>query len=109
MDFRNRMKSFAALLIMLLGAGQSFAQPATTVTKDVLKVGTSTIEQVLAAADKGTGTTVLEDLYRSWRATPVKVDLAGLWSQLGVSDSPEGVLFDESAPLSNVRDTILDL
>jgi len=65
------------------------------------------IERVLAVADKRTGTTVLEDLYKSWRATPVKVDLAGLWSQLGVRDSPEGVLFDDSAPLASVRDTIL--
>lgn len=65
------------------------------------------IERVLAVADKRTGTTVLEDLYKSWRATPVKVDLTGLWSQLGVRDSPEGVLFDDSAPLASVRDTIL--
>jgi len=65
------------------------------------------IERVLAVADKKTGTTVLEDLYTSWRATPVKIDLAGLWSQLGVSDSPEGVLFDDAAPLASVRDTIL--
>jgi hypothetical protein len=65
------------------------------------------IKRVLAVADERTGTTVLEDLYKSWRATPVKVDLAGLWSQLGVRDSPEGVLFDDSAPLASVRDTIL--
>ena len=65
------------------------------------------IEQLLAVADKRTGTTVLEDLYTSWRATPVQVDLAGLWSQLGIRDSPEGVLFDDSAPLAGVRDTIL--
>jgi hypothetical protein len=65
------------------------------------------IDRVLAIADKRTGTTVLEDLYKSWRATPVKVDLAGLWSQLGISDSQEGVIFDNSAPLARVRDTIL--
>ena len=65
------------------------------------------IVQVLAVADKRTGTTVLEDLYTSWRSTAVKVDLAELWRQLGVSDSPEGVRFDDSAPLANVRETIL--
>ena len=65
------------------------------------------IDRVLTIADKRTGTTVLEDLYKSWRATPVKVDLAGLWSQLGISDSQEGVIFDDSAPLASVRDTIL--
>jgi hypothetical protein len=64
------------------------------------------IEQVLAVADKRTGTTVLEDLYNSWRATPVKVDLTELWNQLGIRDSQEGV-FDDSAPLASVRDTIL--
>jgi hypothetical protein len=67
------------------------------------------IDRVLAIGDKRTGTTVLEDLYKSWRATPVKVDLAGLWSQLGISDSQEGVIFDNSAPLASVRDTILHL
>jgi len=65
------------------------------------------IERALAIADKRTGTTVLEDLYKSWRATPVKVDLVALWSQLGVSDSPDGVVFDDSAPLASMRDTIL--
>jgi hypothetical protein len=64
------------------------------------------IEQVLAVADKRTGTTVLEDLYNSWRATPVKVDLTELWNQLGIRDSQEGV-FDDSAPLASVRDTLL--
>lgn len=65
------------------------------------------IERVLAVGDKRTGTTVLEDLYKSWRATAVTVDLAGLWTQLGVHESPEGVIFDDSAPLSSVRDKIL--
>jgi DNA-binding response OmpR family regulator len=67
----------------------------------------SPIDRVLTIADKRTGTTVLEDLYKSWRATPIKVDLAGLWSQLGISDSQEGVIFDDSAPLASVRDTII--
>ncbi|WP_131999444.1 hypothetical protein [Acidipila rosea] len=65
------------------------------------------IERVLLVADKRTGTTVLEDLYKSWRATPVKVDLIGLWSQLGISNGPKGVLFDDSAHLADVRDSIL--
>lgn len=65
------------------------------------------IERVLALADKRTGTTVLEDLYRSWHATPVKVDLAQLWNQLGVSGGATGVSFDDSAPLASVRDAIL--
>ncbi len=65
------------------------------------------IERVLAVADKRTGTTVLEDLYKSWRASPVKIDLNGLWSQLGVSESGDSVSFSDSAPLADVRDTIL--
>jgi hypothetical protein len=66
------------------------------------------IERVLAVADRKTGTTVLEDLYKSWRATPVEIDLAALWIQLGVRDGKDGVTFDKSAPLTSVRDTILN-
>jgi hypothetical protein len=42
------MKSFAVLLVVLLGGHPSFAQPAASATTDVMKVGTSMIEIVFS-------------------------------------------------------------
>jgi hypothetical protein len=65
------------------------------------------IERVLTIADKKTGTTVLENLYKAWRATPVNVDLPELWSQLGVYVVKANVTFDDSAPLAKTRMAIM--
>lgn len=45
---RNRMKSLAALLAVLVGAGHSLAQQAASGTTEVLKVGSSTIDIVIS-------------------------------------------------------------
>lgn len=64
------------------------------------------VEKVLATGDAGTGTRVLQDLYRQMKAAPVDVDLADLWRQLGVSMDGGRVSFDESAPLAEIRRAI---
>jgi hypothetical protein len=61
------------------------------------------IEKTLAAGDAATGTTVLEDMYKSWSTAPVTVDLPSLWKQLGVSHSGNKVVFDDAAPLAEMR------
>ncbi len=58
------------------------------------------IERVLEVADKGTGTRVLEELYRSWRTTPVEFDLNGQWERLGIRNDAGTVTFDDAAPLA---------
>jgi hypothetical protein len=63
-------------------------------------------ERVLRIGDKATGTTVLEDLYRKWSRAPVEVDLASLWSQLGISLVDGNVIFINDAPLAAVRTAI---
>jgi hypothetical protein len=40
------------------------------------------------------------------RATPVQVDLATLWRQLGVSVHDDDIVFDDDAPLAAVRKAI---
>jgi len=61
------------------------------------------LARVLSAADKATGTSVLQDLYNKWSVTPVRVDLPLLWKQLGVYEEGGHIVFDAAAPLSRIR------
>jgi hypothetical protein len=64
------------------------------------------IERAIAVGDKATGVPVLHDLYEQMKATPVTVDLDGLWKKLGVKEVNGKVDFDDSAPLAAVRRAI---
>jgi hypothetical protein len=64
------------------------------------------VERVLEAGDRATGTTVLVDLYNSWKNHPVSVDLNQLWVQLGVRPGSHGIQLDSSAPLASIRTAI---
>lgn len=64
------------------------------------------IEQVLKTADSKTGTTVLQDLYRSWSSKPVTIDLPQIWAQLGVQRNGDTITFNDKAPLAKTRDAI---
>jgi hypothetical protein len=64
------------------------------------------LERAIAVGDKATGVPVLHDLYEQMRATPVTVDLDGLWKKLGVIEQNGHIVFDDSAPLAAVRRAI---
>jgi len=64
------------------------------------------IEKTLAAGDKGTGTTVLRDLYREMRDKPSPVDLDALWQKLGVELKDGKVIFSDKAPEAHIRKAI---
>lgn len=64
------------------------------------------VTKVFRVGDQATGVDVLSELYESWRATPVDVDLEQLWLDLGVTTLGEGVKFDDQAPLASVRRVI---
>jgi hypothetical protein len=64
------------------------------------------LERALAIGDKATGVTVLHDLYEQMKATPVTVDLDGLWKKLGVKVANGHVVFDDTAPLAGIRKAI---
>ncbi len=64
------------------------------------------LPQALAIGDKATGTHVLTDQYNEWKDKPVTVDLAKLWSELGIQTSPDGIEFESGAPLAKVREAI---
>lgn len=64
------------------------------------------LERAIAIGDRATGVTVLHDLYEQMKATPVTVDLNGLWKKLGVQQQNGRIVFDDSAPLAVIRKAI---
>ena len=64
------------------------------------------IEKAFAIGDQATGTHVLTDLYNQMRDSPKPVDLDALWKELGIVQTPDGLHFDDRAPLASVRTAI---
>jgi hypothetical protein len=64
------------------------------------------IDRILDIGDRATGTSVLRDTYRRWSETPVSVDLAALWSELGVGADGDRITFKNQAPLASTRKAI---
>jgi predicted metalloprotease with PDZ domain len=65
-----------------------------------------TLERVLMAGDKATGTTVLTDLHDELGPKPGNVDLDTLWKRLGVKYQDGVVSFDDTAPWAKIRASI---
>ncbi len=65
-----------------------------------------TLDQVLTAGDKATGTTVLRDLHDELGPKPGHVDLDVLWQRLGVKYQAGAVSFDDTAPWAKIRASI---
>lgn len=61
----------------------------------------------LAIGSKATDSKTLPNLYKQMALKPGSVDLPALWRQLGVLQSPGGVVFDNKAPLARIRDAIV--
>ncbi len=64
------------------------------------------LDRWLDEGDRATGTRVLHDLYREMALAPKAVDLAALWSTLGVRADGGRVTFDDRAPLAALRRSI---
>jgi hypothetical protein len=64
------------------------------------------IDRILETGDRATGTSVLRDTYRRWSDTPVNVDLAKLWSELGVEADRDRITFKDQAPRASIRKAI---
>jgi hypothetical protein len=64
------------------------------------------IERTFAIGDQTTGTHVLTDLYSRMKDKPAPVDLDGLWKDLGIERTDQGVRFDDSAPFADIRGAI---
>lgn len=66
------------------------------------------LSHILRVGDQATGTSVLENLYDSWKNTLVTINLVQLWSELGVSEGPHGIEFNSLAPLAQLRSSMTD-
>ncbi|HLH01029.1 MAG TPA: hypothetical protein VKX49_32295 [Bryobacteraceae bacterium] len=64
------------------------------------------IERVLQSGDSAVGCSVLEDLYAQMKDAPLQIDLPALWRRLGVQLKDDRVLYDDRAPLADVRKAI---
>src|SRR6266481_5302476 len=64
------------------------------------------LEDALAAGDRAVGVSVLQPLYTRMKDKPVRVDLAILWSQLGVQSDGVNVRCDDNATLAAIRRAI---
>jgi hypothetical protein len=64
------------------------------------------ITRAFSIGDQATGTHVLMDLYNQTRDTPKTMNLDTLWKELGVEKTTDGVRFNDSAPLANIRQAI---
>lgn len=64
------------------------------------------IDDVLAAMDRATGTTVLSDLHARMGTKAVDPDLPALFARLGVSAREGRVTYDDAAPLAALRKTL---
>jgi hypothetical protein len=66
------------------------------------------LEDALQAGDRATGVTALAELYAKMKDQPMKVDLPGLWKELGIEGDGNGVRLIEEAPLAAIRRAITD-
>ena len=67
----------------------------------------ATVMQVFAAADRATGVAVLVPLYQKMKADPYPVDLDALWASLGVALQNDQVVYDDKAPMAQLRKRLL--
>lgn len=61
------------------------------------------VEQLMASGDRATGGHELSELYASMKDRPTSLDLTTLFAQLGVSQNAGQVVFDDAAPLADIR------
>jgi len=63
--------------------------------------------QVFETGDRALGMAVLVPLYEDMKADPYPVDLDSLWRQLGVGMQDDRVVYDDEAPLADIRKQLL--
>jgi len=64
------------------------------------------LEETLRIGERATGTDVLTKLYGKMKEQPTEPDLAELWKQLGVRVENGEAVYQDDAPLANIRRAI---
>ncbi|MEO7114128.1 MAG: hypothetical protein ABI183_27050 [Polyangiaceae bacterium] len=62
-----------------------------------------TMDYAFEQGDRATGLTVLHELYAKMGSAPLPVDLDAIWKKLGVSLRGREIIFDDTAPLADIR------
>jgi hypothetical protein len=65
------------------------------------------LARTIEIGDRGTGVTVLRELYDKMKAAPAPVDLPALWSELGIARRDGKIEFNDRAPLAPIRKAIM--
>jgi hypothetical protein len=65
------------------------------------------IERIFRTGDEAVGVNVLEELYAKSKDSPASPDLDGLWKQLGVEPTADGVRLHDDAPMAGIRKAII--
>jgi hypothetical protein len=99
MEIRRRSGGHASLADALRGIVRAGGNVA---------VGWS-LEKTLATGDAAVGLNVLSELHGRMGARPMPVDLAALWSRLGVRVEGGHVVLDDDAPASALRRSLTQL
>jgi hypothetical protein len=66
------------------------------------------IERILSTADRAVGVDVLGRLHDEMGPKPVTPDLAALWHDLGLKQQGGNLVFDDAAPLADIRKAITE-
>lgn len=67
----------------------------------------ATAMQVFEAADAAIGMDVLVPQYQAMKAAPYPIDLEALWAELGVGMQNDHVVYDDDAPMADIRKQLL--
>ncbi len=62
-----------------------------------------TMDYAFEQGDRATGVPVLHELYAKMAFAPLPVELDAIWKKLGVSIHGRDVIFDDSAPMADIR------
>jgi hypothetical protein len=65
------------------------------------------LDRALQVGDAAVGVPVLEELHDQFKDAPGHVDLDALWRDLGIHVADKQITFDDSAPLAEVRKSIM--
>ena len=64
------------------------------------------LPHVLIAGDRATGTTVLTEMYKTWKDKPIEVDLSALWNELGIQRDGVRLRLSSTTALAGIRQAI---
>jgi predicted metalloprotease with PDZ domain len=64
------------------------------------------VTRFLQVGDAATGQPVLEELFARYAQAPGTIDLPALWKRLGIALEGDKVVYDDGAPLADVRRAI---